>query len=267
MQAWVASGALRLLSQPHRGIRSARCFSSTASRTKYCEFDTKALLRSAFKDRIEGLARAVQGGIFSPNEARNSEDLGSVKFGDEPRVQQQVVPLSQIEQTPPAPGPKAPPAAAPAPAAPQPEKVDANAGRDAYARIFLNRSRQFERQQLRRLTWCVDGLPSTPAARRWCCRHRGNASRMDARARAAAGAQPRDDRRAAGRDRQPAARARRRGRRAYGRAQGWRAWPQRQRRLARRAGSSRGTRTRRYLRRARPAWSCGAARRTRRARS
>jgi hypothetical protein len=33
------------------------------------------------------------GGIFSPNEARNREDLDSVPFGDSPRVQQQVVPL------------------------------------------------------------------------------------------------------------------------------------------------------------------------------
>ena len=46
------------------------------------------------KDRIEALARGVQGGIFSPNEARNSEGLPDAIFGDEPRVQQQVVPLS-----------------------------------------------------------------------------------------------------------------------------------------------------------------------------
>ena len=63
---------------------------------EYVEFDTAALLRSAFKDRIEGLTRAVQGGIYSPNEARNAEGLPSVEFGDEPRVQQQVVPLSQM---------------------------------------------------------------------------------------------------------------------------------------------------------------------------
>jgi phage portal protein BeeE len=60
----------------------------------YCEFDTSALLRSDQKDRIDALVRGVQGGVFSPNEVRNQEGLNSVEYGDEPRVQQQVVPLS-----------------------------------------------------------------------------------------------------------------------------------------------------------------------------
>ena len=75
---------------------------------EYLEFDTQALLRSAFKDRVAGLAQAVQGGIMAPNEARASESLAAVKFGDEPRVQQQVVPLSAaaaIPAAPPSPGP------------------------------------------------------------------------------------------------------------------------------------------------------------------
>ena len=61
---------------------------------EYIEFDTDALMRAAFKERIEALVRGVQGGVFSPNEARNKEGYDDVKFGDEPRVQQQVVPLS-----------------------------------------------------------------------------------------------------------------------------------------------------------------------------
>jgi phage portal protein BeeE len=81
---------------------------------EYCEFDTDALLRSNQKDRIEMLVRATQGGIFSPNEARNQEGLDSVPYGDEPRVQQQVVPLSAAAAIPVAPSPAAPPAAAPA---------------------------------------------------------------------------------------------------------------------------------------------------------
>jgi hypothetical protein len=119
---------------------------------EYVEFDTKALLRSAFKDRIEGLARAVQGGIFSPNEARNSEDLGNVKFGDEPRVQQQVVPLSAAGQIPASPAPPASPAAPPAPAAQaKPEVDDDEAKRDALAKIMFSRARQLERGSERRL--------------------------------------------------------------------------------------------------------------------
>jgi HK97 family phage portal protein len=79
----------------------------------YTEFDTSTLLRSAFKDRIEGLARGVQGGIYAPNEARALEGLAPAEDGDEPRVQQQVVPLSAWSKPPPAaPAPKAPEPAA-----------------------------------------------------------------------------------------------------------------------------------------------------------
>jgi len=84
---------------------------------EYVEFDTRALLRVAYKDRVEAMVRGVQGGVYSPNEARNSEDLPNAKFGDEPRVQQQVVPLSAWAQTPPkTPAPEASPPASPTPA-------------------------------------------------------------------------------------------------------------------------------------------------------
>jgi hypothetical protein len=65
-------------------------------------------------DEGEALVRGVQGGIYSPNEARNLEGLNSVGYGDEPRVQQQVVPLSAAATIPipPAPSPPAPASAA-----------------------------------------------------------------------------------------------------------------------------------------------------------
>jgi hypothetical protein len=78
-------------------------------------------LRSAFKDRIDGLARGVQGGIYAPNEARELEGLKAVKFGDEPRVQQQVVPLSAAANIPAAPAPGAAPPS-PAPPSPKPSE-------------------------------------------------------------------------------------------------------------------------------------------------
>lgn len=86
---------------------------------EYLEFDTRALMRSAFKDRIEGLARGVISGIYSPDEARAEEDLPEVPggHGKEPRVQQQVVPLSYGTDMKP-PDPSAKPAALPAPADP-----------------------------------------------------------------------------------------------------------------------------------------------------
>ena len=92
MQSWIASGLGFALN--HVEDSFGQLFELKGQPDEYVEFDTAALLRSAFKDRIEGLARAVQGGILAPNEARNLEGYGDVEHGDEPRVQQQVVPLS-----------------------------------------------------------------------------------------------------------------------------------------------------------------------------
>jgi HK97 family phage portal protein len=115
MQSWIASGLGFALN--HIEDAYGRLFDLKGQPDEYVEFDTKALLRSAFKERIAALAQAVQGGIFSPNEARAEESLASVKFGDEPRVQQQVVPLSAAGAIPASPGP---PGAPPQPGAPRP---------------------------------------------------------------------------------------------------------------------------------------------------
>lgn len=106
------------------------------------DFDTDVLLRLDLKARMEAMNIAVIGGVYSPNEARAKEGLPPAKDGDEPRVQQQVVPLSwwakqnqrmddelklKVEQAakppPPAPAPVAPPNA-PAPPSPTPAKAD-----------------------------------------------------------------------------------------------------------------------------------------------
>jgi Phage portal protein len=94
---------------------------------EYVEFSTEALLRSQFKDRFDGLTKAVQGGIYSPNEARNLEGLDSVPFGDSPRLQAQVVPLEAASQIPSAPAAPAAPAA--------PLKLYPNAVKDASAHL------------------------------------------------------------------------------------------------------------------------------------
>jgi HK97 family phage portal protein len=108
MQSWIASGLGFALN--HIEDAFGLLFNLKGQPDEYVEFDTKALLRSAFNVRIAALAQAVQGGIYSPNEARAEESLPSVKFGDEPRVQQQVVPLSAAGAIPASPGaPGAPP--------------------------------------------------------------------------------------------------------------------------------------------------------------
>ena len=148
MQSWISSGLGFCLNHVEEAI--GQCFDLDGQPDEYVEFDTKALLRSNFRDRIEGLTRGVQGGIYSPNEARNEEDLDSVKFGDEPRVQQQVVPLSAAGQIPASPAaPAAPPAPIPKPGTQQGTN---DAKRYALARTLLNRSRQIEWEQQRRIT-------------------------------------------------------------------------------------------------------------------
>lgn len=109
MQSWIASGLGFCLNHVEEAI--GLLFQLKGQPDEYVEFDTQALLRSAFKERIEGLSRGVLGGILAPNEARNSEGLPDVAFGDEPRVQQQVVPLSAAAGIPSA--PPSPPAAGP----------------------------------------------------------------------------------------------------------------------------------------------------------
>ena len=64
------------------------------------QFETKNLLRTDFKGRIDALVHGISGGLYSVNEARAEEGLPAVDFGDEPRLQAQVIPLSSIQIPP-----------------------------------------------------------------------------------------------------------------------------------------------------------------------
>lgn len=109
MQSWIASGLGFALNHIEEAF--GLLFGLKGLPDEYLELDTRALLRSAYKDRIDALRLGVIGGIYSPDEARASEDLGAVPggHGAMPRVQQQVVPLSYGSEM-------KPPAALPAPA-------------------------------------------------------------------------------------------------------------------------------------------------------
>lgn len=123
MQSWVSSGLGYALNIVEEAM--GQFFRMKGQPHEYVEFSTEALLRSQFKDRFDGLTKAVQGGIYSPNEARNLEGLDSVPFGDSPRLQAQVVPLEAAGQIPSAPA---------APAAPVVNHYP-NAIRDASAHL------------------------------------------------------------------------------------------------------------------------------------
>lgn len=101
----------------------------------FCELDVKALLRPDFKTQIEGLGKAVVSGLYAPNEGRAELGLPKVASGDEPRVQQQMVPLSW---EPPEPAPPAAPAQDP-PAEDDPPEDDPPAEDDAKG-IELDRA-------------------------------------------------------------------------------------------------------------------------------
>lgn len=110
MQAWISSGLGFALNHIEEAF--GVLFGLKGVPNEYLEFDTRALLRSAFRERIEGLARGVMGGIFSSDEARADFDLPETPggHGAMPRVQQQVVPLSYgTEMKPPQPTPPKPP--------------------------------------------------------------------------------------------------------------------------------------------------------------
>jgi HK97 family phage portal protein len=125
MQSWIASGLGFCLNHIEEAF--GQLFRLRGWPDEYLELNTAALLRSAHRERIEALARGVISGIFSPDEARASEDLPAVPggVGAQPRVQQQVVPLSYgVNMQPPDPN-----KAVPAPDA-QPQQQDNTEGQD-----------------------------------------------------------------------------------------------------------------------------------------
>ena len=62
------------------------------------ELNTAALLRTDFSGRIDGLSKAVQGGIMTPNEARAMESLGKTEGGDSAFLQKQMIPIDEIKE-------------------------------------------------------------------------------------------------------------------------------------------------------------------------
>lgn len=91
MSSWKSSGLGFALNHIEEAF--GLLFQLTGQPEEYLEFNTDALMRSNFKERMEAWATATKSGI-SINEFRNAEGYAAVEFGDEPRVQQQVVPLS-----------------------------------------------------------------------------------------------------------------------------------------------------------------------------
>lgn len=96
------------------------------------ELDLEGLLRMDPVERSTRSVALVKGGIMAPNEARAIENLPNVTGGEEPYLQQQNFPLSQLVNQPP---PGSTPAL-PAPAADPAAAAAAQAASDAAAKAL-----------------------------------------------------------------------------------------------------------------------------------
>ena len=70
MSEWLASGLGWLINHIEVAFDAFIGLNAVAAGREWTEFDTKALLRSLFKEQIDGLARSVQAGIHAPDDAR-----------------------------------------------------------------------------------------------------------------------------------------------------------------------------------------------------
>jgi len=96
ISSWLSSGLGFLLE--HVELCFDKFFS--LGENDFTEFDTDSLLRTDFAGRIDGLTKGMQGGLYTPNEARAKEGLANVKNGDKPYMQSQMVELGyRPEQT------------------------------------------------------------------------------------------------------------------------------------------------------------------------
>jgi HK97 family phage portal protein len=114
MSEWLASGLGWLINHIEVALDAFIGLNGVAAGKEWTEYDTKALLRSLFKEQIDGLARSVQAGIHAPDDARLELGFSVVPggHGKIPRVQQQMVPLDFVP-----PEPKPAPVTTPQPAA------------------------------------------------------------------------------------------------------------------------------------------------------
>lgn len=68
------------------------------SRSQYVEMNVDGLLRGDFKTRIEGYARGIQTGVYTPAEARQAENLPLMTGSNQLFMQGAMVPINQTGQ-------------------------------------------------------------------------------------------------------------------------------------------------------------------------
>lgn len=147
MASWRATGLGFCLNHIEEAF--GNLFGLRGQPDEYLEFSTDALMRSSFKERVEGWAQLATSGIASPDRAAAEFGWGPAEggHGSMPRVQQQVVPLSYgSAMKPPEP---AAALALPAPADPDDEESNDTAERGLLsftARDFLDAAEEHDRR-------------------------------------------------------------------------------------------------------------------------
>jgi HK97 family phage portal protein len=140
MQSWIASGLGFAMNHIEEAM--GRLFGLYGQPDEYLEFNTKALLRSSQRERIESMSAGIRGGVFKINEARAEEELPAVPGGDDIRIQQQDVPLDWHEQQ------QQQNAAPPAPPPDEPDDNEADADEDRANVVSIFRASQSRHAQL-----------------------------------------------------------------------------------------------------------------------
>jgi HK97 family phage portal protein len=93
ISAWLAISLGGLIERFERALD--RLFGLNGS-TDWVDLDVTALLRTDLAARMEALAKGVQGGVLTPNDARKREGLSPVDGGDEAFMQRQMVPVNLL---------------------------------------------------------------------------------------------------------------------------------------------------------------------------
>lgn len=73
-----------------------KVFSGQAGSRYFVKFNLNGLMRGVYKDRIDGLTRGIQSGLYTPNEARGLEDLPPISGGDSLFLQQNMAGVQAI---------------------------------------------------------------------------------------------------------------------------------------------------------------------------
>lgn len=94
ISAWLSIGLGSVIENIERSLD--RCFDLPVG--EHIQLDPAPLLRVDFQRRIEGYARASQGGIMTPNEIRQKEGLRRIEGGDSVYMQRQMTAIDVLQE-------------------------------------------------------------------------------------------------------------------------------------------------------------------------